>query len=834
MRDEEMVLETANHFMKNTENMSVKEVTELSYLEQDNRSSSSSSPSSLRKMSTKNMEFESFFSAPPPPKNAIDPLKRAHSIGILILNTLSMLTPTRFSLLEMGLLHSLSSLLHTQPTNVLLSLTLTNMTFLPPSTRFEILKSSPEILSFLSGALITLVSISSLTPTTPHPTLQSLTLNPIPTPQHYEGLLHIPSIKWVIASIRNLLRFESADTLPQSIRRDVALQLRKFNVLECLSRLVYPSETIDVPWFWDRSPSVPSPSHPNTSGRSSRSRGGRSEITAVRFACDNWGEGEIADYALDALLGACMWKECRTDMRNKKVHISFLNIHAACYRAFESGRVSNPPLSHKSSSSSSSLPSTTSSRYHKSPLYDRTAVRYEYSVMILATKVKMISTLLSRTKANYFTGTHITYVEEGTPTVEETFPPQRPSNELISRLNLILTPRVACTLTWMLNSLVDDLLRPRYSNLVSSPTVGSTASTPPSSPSGGDEASPPSSSPSSTTNNTLPTFFTTPHDVTIEIVLTTIVSLIHRNLSTFAQHSGQSLVLSLVTILASHAGMVKPQVSSGVKTLGINMSIIARLVKDTSMTTYARESNPDLVRDSDELLAILRSLSEKYTKAAKLDPSHYGRVSETPTIVHKILEGAVSRFGAFPADSEVIDNDEPLVEVGSFIGSEEDISKRELIKLGDIDDLSQTKVMCKVIGFGSDSQLLDIPETGEVTVFSSLLTAAKAFSGGAYYRHTERVDLFKVLSTIDLACKREGLVRYDRIFKFITSEDYAFLLRSEDKWLKETMDVEYKSLTYHGGWCEEERKGKKRVIVCQGDVSFIDECTNFAKGCGTM
>ena len=174
------------------------------------------------------------------------------------------------------------------------------------------------------------------------------------------------------------------------------------------------------------------------------------------------------------------------------------------------------------------------------------------------------------------------------------------------------------------------------------------------------------------------------------------------------------------------------------------------------------------------------------------------------------------------------------MEVGSFIGSEDDISKRELIKLGDIDDLSQTKVMCKVIGFGSDSQLLDIPETGEVTVFSSLLTAAKAFSGGAYYRHTERVDLFKVLSTIDLACKREGLVRYDRIFKFITSEDYAFLLRSEDKWLKETMDVEYRSLTYHGGWCEEERKGKKREIVCPGEDSFIDECTNVAKGCGTM
>ncbi|GMI11655.1 hypothetical protein TrRE_jg3085, partial [Triparma retinervis] len=634
----------------------------LSFLDSDN----STFPNrSNRKVTTSHMDFASLFSTPSPlpskskpAKSAVDPLTRAHSVGMLILNTLCIPSATRLHLLDMGLLHSLSSLLHTRPSNVLLNLTLTNLTFLPPSYRQELLTNSPEILTFLSGALVTLVNSSSLPPPpfSPPVTLQTLTASPLPTPQYYDTLLHKPCLKWLVAAIRNLLRFEDSAVLEAEARQVVAKTLKTFNVVECMSRLVYPSEKVNIPWSSDPSPQAPSAAPPASQPSPRRSSSSRdtysavrrarrnrfksssrsgTEVDAVSFACSNWGQGEAQDYALDALLQACMWKECRKDMKEKKIHISFLSIHSACYRAFEKATLAPQNTPYNSSSASPSTSTSTTSNLTNPGLFNSSRVAvapFEYSVMILATKAKMISTLLCRTQENYIPGVNLKMLEEDGKPEQRIFPPPSPSNELMSRLNLLLTARTACTLTSMLQKLVDHRFHhPQTPS--SSASVASSAS-----------------------------------------VLTTITSLIPPNLTTFASNAGHSLVLSLVTILASNAGVTVPAVPAGGGTL-----------------------NPDAV-------------------------------PPVPPVVHKILDGASARYGlVLPSLGSPIEQNEPLVETGSFLHNDQSTSSgRELMKLGDEDSPSQRPVLCKVI----TCDLTNLPNAGEVTVFPSLIAAAKALSAG--------------------------------------------------------------------------------------------------------
>jgi len=107
----------------------------------------------------------------------------------------------------------------------------------------------------------------------------------IPSTSYYEALLHKTSVKWVVASIRNLCRFENSKSVPKDTSATIAtifkqvkhdkeriggLRLSKafhitfqltpndsfcssyshslflqFNLCEVLSRLVYPCESAD-------------------------------------------------------------------------------------------------------------------------------------------------------------------------------------------------------------------------------------------------------------------------------------------------------------------------------------------------------------------------------------------------------------------------------------------------------------------------------------------------------------------------------------------------------------------------------------------------------------
>jgi len=271
---------------------------------------------------------------------------------------------------------------------------------------------------------------------------------------------------------------------------------------------------------------------------------------------------------------------------------------------------------------------------------------FEYAVMVIATKVKIIAVLLSRSKLNYFSGMTLTHLNGTTATdasdnkpKNELGPPPRPSNEFLSSLNLVLHPASAATITSMLQKVCERTYDfDRSATYISS--MGAAGGY--------------TRQESSLQNKTQP------HDISIETILTCVWSLISRNSAIFAQNGGTTLVVTLISILANHCGLLKPQrrveisivakcvdcLSSLVTTafeneifplslitpciaLGASkdsyISIIGYVVKE-SLKELDEESEIEwmLLANSTELLAMIRSLSEKFTNKAKLDPKGTG------------------------------------------------------------------------------------------------------------------------------------------------------------------------------------------------------------------